>query len=371
MRRLLLLIGWFLLCGLDAQTASMDGDTIASGHSETDSLHQPRKLSWLRRVVRGFSEIDENYIEPQHYNYSVMVQMINSYDVYQLRGENGQTLTFAPSPTVKVGPYAGWRWLFFGYTVDVKNLNFSSSSRKQAIDLSLYSSQIGVDLFYRRTGSDYKIRDVKLGTHRMSSLMEGQPFDGLSVGITGFNLYYIFNHKRFSYPAAFAQSTCQKISCGSWMAGIGYTRNSLDFDYEKLQDLMNEHSVTHEEKLDSSLMFRKVKYYDYNISGGYAYNWVFARNFLFCASASLLLAYKHTAGDVGVDQGFSFSKFNVNGIGRFGLVYNNIRWYAGANAIVYANTYKTARFSANNVFGNIYVYVGYNFGLRSQYKKKK
>ena len=111
---------------------------------------------------------------------------------------------------------------------------------KQEIDLSIYSAQIGADIYYRRTGSDYKIRTLKLGKQVDAGVLEGLPFDGISVGITGFNLYYIFNHQRFSYPAAFAQSTIQKISCGSWMVGVGYMRNSIEFDHEKLQSMIDE-----------------------------------------------------------------------------------------------------------------------------------
>ena len=69
--------------------------------------------------------------------------------------------------------------------------------------------------------------------------------------------------------------------------------------------------------------------------------------------------------------GFDFNNFNIDGIGRFALVFNNNRWYAGASAIVRALNYRKSRFAANNIFGSLNFYVGYNFGLRSGYKKKK
>ena len=328
-------------------------------------------IGWLRRTIRGFSNIDTTYIEPQHYELSAMIQMTHTYDIYQLKSSDGQSLTLAPSPTVKVGPYFGWRWVFAGYTFDLKNLSLGGKTPKQEIDLSFYASQIGVDLFYRRTGSDYKIRDVHLLDEEDEEALEGLEFDGLSVAITGFNLYYIFNHQRFSYPAAFSQSTCQKVSCGSWMAGFGYTRNSLEFDHEKLQELIERYSKIPAAELDSGLMFNSVKYYDYAITGGYAYNWVFARNFLFCASASLGLGYKHTVGNVEDKSGFRINNFSFDGIARLGLVYNNVRWYAGASAVFHGYTYRKSRFSANNAFGNLNVYVGYNFMLKKKYKKRQ
>jgi hypothetical protein len=161
------------------------------------------------------------------------------------------------------------------------------------------------------------------------------------------------------------------------MAGLGYMRNSLEFDHERLQELIEERLPGQEVKLDSGLMFNKVKYYDISASVGYAYNWVFARNFLFCASLSLALAYKKTKSETSESKTpwklseFNIDNFNVDGIGRFGLVYNDTRWYAGASAIIRAYNYHKARFAANNIFGCLNLYVGYNFGLRKEYKKKR
>lgn len=338
----------------------------------SDSLavsEQPPKENWFKRTLRKFTEIDTSYVEPQHYNWAFMLQGTYNYDIYRLStsGENEQKVTFAPAPTFKFGPYFGWRWIFLGYTIDLKSLSFSST--KQEFDFSFYAAQVGIDLFYRRTGSDYMIRNVDFGKEVNTAMLEDVSFDGLSVGITGFNAYYIFNHKRFSYPAAFNQSTMQKISCGSWMAGLGYMRNKLAFDYDKMQDLMSER-LSDDVKLDSGLMFNSVKYYNVNASVGYAYNWVFARNCLFCSSLSMALAYKKTRGET-IDEdkkGFNLKNFNVDGIGRFGIVWNNNKWYAGASAIVRLYNYHTSRFSANNIFGSLNIYAGFNFGSRKGYK---
>ena len=108
------------------------------------------------------------------------------------------------------------------------------------------------------------------------------------------------------------------------------------------------------------------------LSGGYAYNWVFAKNFLFCASFQLGLAYKTSNGHVADEKrGFDFAKVNLDGIGRFGMVYNNTRWFVGWSAIFRTNHYRTSRFKANNIFGSLNAYVGYNFVLKKKYRKQK
>lgn len=332
-----------------------------------------REISKLRKTIRGLSSIDTNYIEPQHYNYTIMLQSTYNYDLYQIRSNNGHEMTFSPDMTMRLGPYFGWRWFFLGYTFDLKNISFGGDKQKRELDFSIYSSKIGIDLFYRRTGSDYKIRSVNLGEDIDESRLNGVPFDGISVGITGASLYYIFNHRRFSYPAAFSQSTCQKLSCGSWMAGVGYTRNDMKLDNDKLQEVVDSHCEPSPVKIDSGLMFNSVRYYNVNVSCGYAYNWVFAKNWLFCASGAVAAAYKHSDGDTkdGVGRGFDFDNINIDGIGRFGVVYNNTRFYAGSSLIVRTNNYHKSRFSSNEVFGNFNIYVGYNFGKKLHYRKKE
>lgn len=364
MKRVLIVI-WWLMSGLGAMAT--EADTLT-----TDTIGSKKQLSAIRRTVREFDRLNKEYIEPQHYEFTVMGQMTRTFESFIL-GSNGQTITFAPDGLTKIGPYFGWRWFFLGYTFDIKNIGFSQNGLRKELDLSIYSSQVGVDLFYRRTGNDYKIRNVKFSNGLKGDMIEGVPFSGINVGITGVSAYYIFNHGRFSYPAAFSQSTCQKISCGSWLAGAGYTKNTLDLDIEMLQNTVKEHLPTAEyAKLDSSALFRNIKYSDFMVSGGYAYNWVFAKNWLFCASGQLALAYKTSYGKtVDEKKGLDFAKVNIDGIGRFGMVYNNTRWYAGWSAILRTNNYHTSRFVASNVFGSFNAYVGYNFMMKKKFKNVK
>lgn len=371
-RVLLILTLWQVALGIYADNEETLEDVNSIENAST--LETGDGIGQIRKTVRGFDRLDERYIEPQHYVFTVMLQSTYTYDYYTLRSSSSddQQISLSPDASLKVGPYFGWKWVFAGYTFTLGHSSFSKT--KTELDFSIYSSQIGADLFYRRTGSDYKLRNAKLGEGIDTSPLERIPFDGIKAGVTGFNVYYIFNHGRFSYPAAFSQSTVQKISCGSWLAGFGYTKNSLEFDYEKLQKIADEKLAPQVVRIDSSLMFKSAEYYDISLSGGYAYNWVFAPKWLFCASGQLALAYKQSSGktvETEQDHHFSFTKINPNFIGRFAIVYNNMRWYAGASAIVRSNHYFNTRFSTNNTFGSMNLYVGYNFGLKKKYRTKK
>ncbi|MBP6526638.1 MAG: DUF4421 domain-containing protein [Prevotella sp.] len=323
-------------------------------------------LDRLYDIVKDFSRIDTNYIEPQHYNYAFMIQNTNTYEIYKLRTGKNMTVTFNPDLSVKFGPYFGWRWIFLGYTLDISHVG--GSNNKHEFDVSLYSNQIGLDVFYRTSGDDYHISNLSLEKGYNTSNIDGAPFSGIKSGIKGFSLYYITNHHKFSYPAAYSQSTCQRISAGSLLFGIGYTSQKLSVDWEALAETMNKYlgKELTESVFDSSLVKGEVNYDDLSLQFGYGYNWVFARNCLFNASLSLALAYKHSSGDSDhknfTFRDFNFDNFNIDGVTRFGIVWNNTKWYIGSSAILHAYNYHKSNFYTNSVFGSLNFYIGFNFG---------
>lgn len=345
---------------------TISSNPLSSHHSKKDVFH--RIGDFFTKYFRDFNETDTNYIEAQHYNYALMLQNTNTYEMYSIGSKDGQTISFAPKPTYRVGPFFGWRWIFLGYTFDVSHI--SNDHNKKEFDVSLYSNLMGIDLYYRKTGTDYKIRSFRPNGSLREITNLNIPFSGLNVGIVGADLYYIFNHKRFSYPAAFSQSTVQRRSCGTALAGFGYTRHSINLDGNLLErtldESLNQYTTA---RLDSGLLFDNVKYSNMSVSGGYAYNWVFAKNWLMSTSLSLALGYKHVTGALRKDEvtllrDFSFENVKLDGTLRVGVVWNNTKWFAGMSAILHSYNYKTSQFYTNNIFGSLNFYVGFNFARK-------
>ena len=366
-----LFVCFFLLFGIENAVLSQT-DSITTTDSITSAIAiQPRKsfLKKLRKTVRAFSYIDTSYIEPQAYNFTVMLQNTNTFEIYNMSNKNEQEFSFSPKPSYKLGPYVGWRWVFLGYTFDLTHL-FDGHSR-QDFNLSFYTSQIGVDLFYRKSGNDYRISRIDLGPSYNSDAIKNMSFNGFTYNMKGFNIYYIFNHKKFSYPAAYSQSTIQRKSCGSALAGIGYTKHKIEVNWARLNELVEERlgAFPSHPIIDSTMVLGNIEYSDYSISGGYAYNWVFAHNWLFDISLQGAVGYKHSKSDLTNSRNvrskdFDLSNFNLDGILRLGIVWNNMRWYVGSNAVFHGYSYNKRQFSMNNMFGNLNIYVGYNFGKR-------
>lgn len=329
------------------------------------------------RFIKAFDEFDTTYITPNRYNWAVMLQNTNSFEFYRLSSsQHKQALSFSPRPGVKIGPYLGWRWIFLGYTFDISSLGNGHKSRSTEFELSLYSSMLGCDLIYRRTGDNFRIHNVH-GFGEEAETVEGHHYNGIRVKVTGINAYYIFNHKHFSYPAAFAQSTVQRKSCGTWKIGFSVTRHDMNFDYGQLPDELGRNP---EHPLGEEFKFNRIDYMDYSISAGYAYNWVFKKNWLFCISLSPALGYKKThtylssvqtdENEQGqrIDRGLHRDNFNIDFTGRMGLVWNNTRNFGGLSVIVHNYNYRRRILNISNTFGTINLYVGLNFHKRKQYR---
>lgn len=382
MKRLLLTCLSFLSSGaacIGAQTL----DEAADGPDlTTDSISAvpageapaPKKIGFLKRVIRSFDRMDTTYITPNKYNWAFMLQNTNSYEVYTLNDkELGQKLSFSPKPGVKFGPYLGWRWIFLGYTFEMSSLNDQLKSKKTEFELSLYSAMVGCDLIYRRTGNDFRLRKIE-GLGDEATRFENTSCNGITVKVTGINVYYIFNHNRFSYPAAFAQSTVQRKSCGSWKIGFSYTRHFLDFNYDALP-----YGLTHDpdHRLSTDFQVDNLKYTDYSVSFGYAYNWVFKRNWLFCISLSPAIGYKKAdtdLTDVTERETYSFfsrrnlKNFNVDATLRAGLVWNTTKYFGGLSLIVHNYNYRHKQLNISNSFGTLNIYMGLNFHKRKGYR---
>ena len=202
--------------------AQNEEESSTAHDSLSTEKHQGAFMKAIKKFL-NFNDFDTTYISPNRYNYALMLDHFTNYEYYSVgtAAPEPQRLRFTPNPRNKIGAYFGWRWIFLGWSVDTDGLlgKKSGKNRGTEFDLSLYSSKLGVDIFYRRTGNDYKIHKVTGFSDRVPSNYS-EDFNGLKVNMKGFNLYYIFNNRHFSYPAAFSQSTNQRRNAGTLTAGL-------------------------------------------------------------------------------------------------------------------------------------------------------
>ena len=299
---------------------------------------------------------DSIYISPNLYNLTIMPQYSYCYDYYRFSSvDSEQSITLSPGTSHKIGLYIGWRWIFLGYSFDVSN-----NKPQNDLNFSFYTSAIGIDLFYRKRSEGYRIRRLNgfygPGNNELQEYRHN--FNGLTVEQQGANLYYIFNNEKFSYPAAYSQSTNQRISAGSFILGLSYNEQSFFFDHTKFDTPIRE-------QLDDELKFERVKYKDFSINFGYSYNWVFAKDCVANISMTPAIGYKNTSLKLHNSKEL-LSSINFDLITRAAIVYNNSRYYAGASLVSHSYSYTKNSLSILNGFGVINVYFGVNFWRKSR-----
>lgn len=340
------------------------------------------KKNFIVRLIDAFDEIDTNYVEPIDYNYTAMLQATRNLEYYTIGNvDYDSRVSFAERNNLRVGPYFGWRWLFLGYTFDVLHLGKKPKSRGINLDLSFYTSRVGLDLFYHRTGENFNFRQI----HGMSDaikVLEGEPCGNyISTQLIGLKAYYNFNSKRYSNQAIYSQSKLQRRSAGSFQLGVSFTQHDVLFNYQALPD-----PFVQEYGQEAFKALERVKYRDYAIHIGYAYNWVIARNW--CLGMSLMPAISLTwtstktamiqslsveDEEVSDDKPFytkiydSFRRQAALGLdftARSGVIYNNGKWFAGISAIIHNFNYQRNDMRFSNTFGTANVFVGVYFQKR-------
>ena len=127
-------------------------------------------------------------------------------------------------------------------------------------NLNYYSNRLSLDLSYQR--SESLAGDIK-GDRGEQHLLD----EDLKMKVLNMVGYYAFNHRRFSFPAAFTQSYIQRRSAGSWRAGISYQGGSIETT-DKLKE-RNPNAP------DVRIYLGHV-----GIGGGYGYNWVLGNKWL-------------------------------------------------------------------------------------------
>lgn len=340
---------------------------------------------FLVKIIDAFDNIDSNYVSRIDYNFTAMLQSTTDFEFYTVgNNDYSRRLSFAQRPNFRLGPYFGWRWLFLGYTFDLTTLGKSKIQRGSKFEFSIYTAMFGIDVISRHTGGDFYLRKVE-GLGPQAEEYEGSDInDYINTRVRGFNLYYTFNHKRFSNPAVFSQSTIQRHSAGSWQAGFSITSHDIRFNYNSLPQQF--FAETEEENHLSAL--ERVKFVDYSLMGGYAFNWVFKRNWCLGTAFTPSVGYKRMSTKTVVfsneeteadDEDISAFRRKLNDIfsrrgnigidltGRLGIIYNNGRWFVSLFGVVHNFNYHRSPLRFHNTFGNANLCGGFYF----QKKKKK
>lgn len=329
-------------------------------------------------LARFFNTYDTTYVERNRYNFRVMATNTDFFQIYRIAGRDNeigvrQILTFVPVNAIKFGPRLGWRWLMLGYTRSIKA---EEGQKTQELNVAAYNSRIGCDMNWQHSTGPFNLRRVRGVSGLPEYSVRGTEVGGISTNTLALNVYYVYNYRHFSYPAAYNACTVQIKSAGSWILGASYDYQRFNFDPDEAERTIQQvyrtvhPDATETPALIGALRVKDVNYHRIGVNIGYAYNWVPAPGWLVSASLSPSFGFKKQVGeDISKEMiADNFRNFHVDAIIRGAVVYNRQRWFLGASVVNYLYDYRHRNFDLNNNVTYIKAYVGVQLLKRKRFR---
>lgn len=245
-------------------------------------------------------------------------EMLHLHTGPQSGHESNYWLTSHPKTTL--GLSANYRGL---------SLMLSASPTKLLTDfsdlvssLNYYNNRFGIDATLERIDAfDGKPDDIL--TTRTERL------DHTNLRSLALSAYYVFNGRRFSYPAVFNSTWVQRRSAGSPLVQLSFTTGRLKIG-DRLQPADN---------FDQQLV--RIDMNALTLGAGYAYNWVPSPHWLLhltaMPSCMLWRRYRlHNRLGDGTEQrqAMPSSHVNIHITGRIGAIYSWRRYFVGLTGVV-------------------------------------
>ncbi len=291
------------------------------------------------RDSRSHAKVDTNYLQriPQKLKIKLTfnqsgsaIRVVGKVDgerhKVKLDASSKQTLSIAAS-------YRG-----MSASVAINPAHLSGKNKDYEFNMNAYGNQVGADVIFQ-SANTYK------GDLTTGGVTSSVPAGLVKQNMLTVNGYYVFNHRKFSYPAAFSQSWIQRRSSGSLMLGATFMGG---YTYVTAND-------------DLGTPSSKQSLASLSIGCGYGYNFVIAQKWLLHLSAVpelSLLNFGHITTD-GQRERMKYRLFNLVNVGRIAVVRHFQKSFIGLSTVVnYSNIgdedemeYKNLKWRARLFYG--------------------
>jgi len=206
--------------------------------------------------------------------------------------EDGQNFKAEMEANRKVTLSVGVSYLGLSVSAALNPAKLMGKYRDFELNFNSYGRRFGFDIIYQ---------DAKnfTGWHDHEGMERIELPDGLlSVKTLNLNAFYVFNSRRFSYPAAFSQSYIQRHSAGSFLLAASGMGQHATLDWEQEMQL---------------------KITNIGLGAGYGYNYVPSQGWLLhLSSLPTFIVYSNTSmtfGDTRVPLHYHFPEVIITGRG--------------------------------------------------------
>lgn len=262
-----------------------------SGEADAQGILQRADSMLTVNYRKG--DVDTAYIVRPATKWTVTARMNVSGAKIEAEGiDQGQHFKAEMQANRKATLSLGVSYLGLSLSASLNPAKLMGKYRDYELNFNSYGRRFGFDIIYH---------DAKnfTGWHDHDGMERIKLPDGLlSVKTLNLNAFYVFNSRRFSYPAAFSQNYIQRRSAGSFLlAASGQGQHAtLEWDQEM-----------------------QLKMTNISLGAGYGYNYVPSHGWLLHISAlPTFIVYSNTSmtfGDTRVPLHYHFPEAIITGRG--------------------------------------------------------
>lgn len=300
------------------------------------TVQWPRFLKFCVNVYNWgdqfFNGTDHDYVVGTGRRWKVRLVNDNWTDAYSMKLGNDMKMNMLSEPYSNAGVYLQYMAVSYGYTLDLTNVIGNKPINHKKMNFGFSCARFNVELNYsENTGGTY-LRTF--GDYDKGRLFK-EYFKGLEMHNLTVDAYYFFNHRRYSYGAAYGFAKIQKKSAGSIIAGFAYTYQDVILDFKELPANLMPY-------LKIPAADYRFRYNDYSLLIGYGYNFVVSPHVLLNATAMPTIGVNNSYED-SVEG--SQKLFSLGIRARGSVTYNYKDFFAGASIKFDGHWYNSTGYS--------------------------
>lgn len=295
----------------------------------------------------AFNSYDPDYVEGTGKKWKAMLKSDNWSDSYAMNIGHRMPMWMLSEVYCNAGFYLSFMAVSVGYSIDLSNIIGNRPALHKKLDFNFTCVRFNADFYYAENTGGSVIR--RFGDYNDGRVCREQ-FPGVSFRSLGVDVYYFFNHSRYSQGAVYNFSKYQKRSSGSFILGFSYSDHDIDMDFSRLPDYMRPFYKLDEKQFD-------FKFSDYSLIAGYGHNFVAGKRVTFNITLLPSFGIKHAHRQC---IGGRATLLSMNYKGKVGMVYNIEDFFAGIYGKIDGHWFLNSKYS----FFNSVINFGLNAGVR-------
>lgn len=340
--------------------------------SQNDSLKHEKQgnafIRFHRKLIKLAIRVpppyyDTNYVKRYSKTFTLGVPVVSKSLRINLQEKvSGNTLQYYPTPTYSTGLFVNTS--LFGFYVMPGFMSVHQGSKRRGTSdfndyqLNIYSKRFFCDVslqlykgFYLNNTYSYTPYQGQENYYQRSDL---------SAISGGFNIYYVFNNKRFSYRAPFSFTQSQIKSAGSFIVGTYLSDFSFTADSSVVDDKI--------QYLFSSFpLLKSANSFSTGLSFGYAYTFVLKKHWYITTTAVPGLGFN--VNSVERENKTVVSSGNNTSVKlkfTFGFGYTSHKWFYGCmfTSDNYSSLSTTSPYEINYRLNRLRFFVGRRFNAK-------